>query len=235
MKPLTLVTHHYNGHNQVEELFSSLAKFSPSIRQQLEIIVVDDHSEITKPLPITEIASSQFRVLNDIPWNQPGARNLGIFMCKTPWSLLFDIDQHPKEEGLEYVLKNLESLDPRTTYCFRVDNYFDANDNCALDVHPNTLLVSTQHFKEFGMYDEDFSGNYAHEDLYLAVMLEQHGGRRLVLGKSAFFQDVGHKTERLVRDLEPNRRLAHTKILNGSPTPNNFIRFKWERVANNGK
>ncbi len=233
MKSLTLITHHYNGHERVRALLSHLDSFPPSIKEQILIIVVDDNSPQEEALPKTTLDAVQYRVLTDIPWNQPGARNLGIFMCSTSWSLLFDIDQHPKEAGLEYILANLKNLDRRAMYSFRVENYFDANDNCALDVHPNTLLVSTEHFKEFGMYDEDFSGNYAHEDLYLAVMWERQGGKRLVLGGVPFFEDTGQKTPDLSRNLEPNRTIAHNKIYLGSAKPTNLIRFNWKRLTAN--
>ncbi len=235
MKSLTLITHHYNGHDRARALLKYLDGFSTSVKDRISVIVVDDNSDKSEPLPHTTFQSTQYRVLSDIPWNQPGARNLGVIMATTPWSLLFDIDQHPKEVGLAYILDNLNVLDGRTIYSFRVENYFDANDNCHLDVHPNTLLLSNAYFKEFGMYDEDFAGHYAHEDLYLAVMWEHHGGKRLLLGASPFFEDTGYKTTNLVRDLERNRELAHKKILQGCPPPTSFIRFRWESVSKVGK
>ena len=230
MKPLTLITHHYNGHDRVITLLDHIASFAEDIRSKLSIIVVDDYSDENQALPKYGLDITQYRVLTDIPWNQCGARNLGVFMSQTPWALLFDVDQHPRERGIKYILHHYEQLQPDTMYSFRVSNYFDANDHQALEVHPNTLLVPVTNFKEFGMYDEDFAGNYGYEDLYLPVMWEMRGGKRIVLGKEIYFDDVGYKTSSLSRDIEVNKPIAHTKILNGSPKPKNFLRFDWARV-----
>ena len=182
MKPLTLITHHYNGHDRVITLLDHIASFAEEIRSKLSIIVVDDYSDESQALPQYDLDITQYRVLTDIPWNQCGARNLGVFMSETPWALLFDVDQHPRERGIKYILHHYEQLQPDTMYSFRVSNYLDANDHQALEVHPNTLLVPVTNFKEFGMYDEDFAGNYGYEDLYLPVMWEMRGGKRIVLG-----------------------------------------------------
>jgi len=230
MKPLTLITHHYNGHERVIDLLDHFTKFSSKVTSNIKITVVDDFSDHASQLPRYPLEITQYRITTDIAWNQPGARNLGVFLCDTPWALLFDVDQRPSEEGIAYILEHLNRLEPDTIYSFLVKNYFDANDNCPLDIHPNTLLVPVANFKVFGMYDEDFAGNYAHEDLYLAVMWEARGGKRKVLGKTPLFVDIGHKTSTLERNIEPNKTMAHQKIINGCQRPKSFLRFDWATV-----
>ena len=76
MKPLTLITHHYNGHDRVITLLDHIASFGEEIRTKLSVIVVDDYSDESQVLPKYDLEITQYRVLTDIPWNQCGARNL---------------------------------------------------------------------------------------------------------------------------------------------------------------
>ena len=100
MKPLTLITHHYNGHDRVITLLDHIASFAEEIRSKLSIIVVDDYSDESQALPQYDLDITQYRVLTDIPWNQCGARNLGVFMSQTPWALLLMLTNTPVSEGL---------------------------------------------------------------------------------------------------------------------------------------
>ena len=81
------------------------------------------------------------------------------------------------------------------------------------------------------MFDEDFSGNYGYEDLYLPYMWERNGGDRAVVGETFFFVDQEFKTTDLSRDLEPNKVKSSMKLMSGFPRPKNFIRFTWKMLT----
>ena len=227
---LTLITHHYNGHQALQNLVDSIKKWPSSIKNQIQLVAVDDGSETETNLDATGINLKYYRITDDIPWNQAGARNLGCLMAQTEWVMFFDVDQIPNESGINNILTSLDDLSDETLYYFYVEDFVDSNLNTEMKVHPNTLLVNCQRFKETCMYDEDFSGHYGFEDIYLPYVWENQGGKRSLYGHFAFFKDQKFKTAKLDRNTEINHNLAKLKISQGSKKPVNLIRFNWKII-----
>jgi glycosyltransferase involved in cell wall biosynthesis len=225
---LSLVTHHLNGHHKVEALLQELRKLDEQVRAQFEIIIVDDCSDSSIIPQFNGLNLKAYRVTDDIPWNQSGARNLGCLMAESPWVLFFDIDQVPLEDSVSLILKSIKDLEYNCLYYFYVKDFIDSNLKKKLDIHPNTFLANTQRFKTTGMYDEDFAGHYGYEDLYLPYVWEFYGGKRLILGNTPLFIDTKFKTEKLDRSGVINEALALKKINAGLKKPSSFIRFSWE-------
>ncbi|NDC66130.1 MAG: hypothetical protein EBZ73_05900, partial [Burkholderiaceae bacterium] len=71
---LTLIVHIYNNQNLVN-LQSETWKEWGNI-PELEIIFVDDGSQPRLDLSMLPNWVKKFRITDDIPWNQPGAKNL---------------------------------------------------------------------------------------------------------------------------------------------------------------
>ncbi len=230
MKRLSLITHHYNSHDKAQHLLDHLASISKDVTDQIEIIIVDDCSELRQPLNSHGLDLKHLRVLDDIPWNQAGARNLGAVTANGEWLLYFDMDQLISEYGLSYVVNHAGSLDRRLMYFFLVENFVDSNINEQLAVHPNTFLVNAVQFRIDGMYDEDFAGHYGYEDIYLPYLWEKNGGMRAMIGEIPFFRDQDFKTTSLSRDLEHNKQVSRMKFAKGLKRPKSFVRFEWEVV-----
>jgi predicted O-linked N-acetylglucosamine transferase (SPINDLY family) len=227
---LSLITHHYNGHEAAGKLVSHLEKLPYAMKNKVELIIIDDYSDVEKPIDSNLLNLKQYRIINDIQWNQAGARNLGALMASGSWSLFFDIDQEPNILGITKIVENLESIDPMKLYYFYVESFIDSNLNVELPIHPNTFLVNTERFKSTCMYDEDFAGNYGYEDLYLPYVWEKSGGSKTIYDNEKFFKDKNFKTTSLNRDLSINRALAEKKLLNGAIKPTNLIRFQWKEI-----
>ena len=225
---LSLVTHHLNGHHKVQALLQELSRLDAQVRAQFEIIIVDDCSDKVIIPQINGLNLKAYRVTDDIPWNQAGARNLGCLMAESPWVLFFDIDQVPLEDSVSIILRSIQDLESNCLYYFYVKDFIDSNLKKQLDIHPNTFLANTQRFKTTCMYDEDFAGHYGYEDLYLPYVWEFYGGKRLILGNQPLFKDTKFKTEKLDRSSLINEALALKKINTGIKKPNSFIRFSWE-------
>lgn len=230
MKKISLITHHYNSHDKAQALLDHLAAINTEVTAQIEIIIVDDCSDVREQLDPRGLDLKHLRVVDDIPWNQAGARNLGALTANGEWLLYFDIDQLLSDYGLNYVVTHCGSLDQNLMYFFLVENFIDSNINQELSVHPNTFLVSAVKFRINGMYDEDFAGNYGYEDIYLPYLWEKNGGTRAMIGQVPFFRDQKFKTGTLSRDLEPNKLVSREKMLRGVKRPKNYIRFEWEEV-----
>lgn len=226
---LSLVTHHLNGHHKAQALLDALGLLDAKYRAQFEIIIVDDCSDEAVIPNNNGLNLKAYRISDDIPWNQAGARNLGCFMAESPWALFFDIDQLPLANCVQLILNSIQDLETSCMYYFYVENFIDSNLNKKLDVHPNTFLANTQRFKSTCMYDEDFAGHYGYEDFYLPYVWEFFGGNRKILGNSALFRDTKFKTTKLDRSSSINHDLALKKINTGIKKPKNFLRFSWAR------
>jgi len=224
---LSLVTHHLNGHQKVQALLDELSALDLHERVKFEMIIVDDCSDDIMTPESHGLNLKAYRVTDDIPWNQAGARNLGCFMAESPWVLFFDIDQLPLKNCIPLILLSIPNLEPSSMYYFYVEDFIDSNLNKKLDIHPNTFLVNTQRFKTTCMYDEDFAGHYGYEDLYLPYVWEFSGGERKILGNTALFRDTKFKTANLNRSSSVNHDLAIQKINSGIKKPENLIRFSW--------
>lgn len=227
---ISLITHHYNGHAAAQKLVKHLEGMSSEVRSHVELIIVDDFSDVEEKINSEQIALKQYRVTDDIPWNQAGSRNLGALMANGPWALFFDIDQEPSEQGLAQIIKGIDMLQSTSLYYFHVDNFVDSNLNVELPIHPNTFLVNLERFKTTCMYDEDFAGNYGYEDLYLPFVWEKNGGNRAIFNNEKVFKDGNYKTANLNRDLSINKQLAEKKLQDGIKKPINLIRFQWKKV-----
>ncbi len=230
MKKISLISHHYNSHEKAQALVDHVASMGAEVTDHIELIIVDDFSDTRQVLDSRGIDLRQLRVVDDIPWNQAGSRNLGAITAAGQWLLFFDIDQLISEYGLTYVVAHCERLEKKLMYFFLVDGFVDSNINQALTVHPNTFLVNAVQFRIDGMYDEDFAGNYGYEDIYLPYLWEKNGGLRAMIGETPFFQDQNFKTTSLSRDLEHNKQISRLKFAQGLKRPKNFVRFEWEEV-----
>lgn len=231
MKKISLISHHYNSHDKAQALVNHLANMNPEVTNNVELIIVDDCSDTRQVLDARGIDLKHLRVIDDIPWNQAGSRNLGALTAAGQWLMFFDIDQLISEYGLTYAVSHCNSLQAKMMYFFQVEGFIDSNINQALTVHPNTFLVNAVQFRIDGMYDEDFAGNYGYEDIYLPYLWEKNGGMRAMLGNVPFFRDQNFKTNSLSRDLEPNKLVSRRKMLEGIKRPKHLIRFEWEKVV----
>ena len=228
MKKLSLITHYYNSHVKAQDLIDYLALANPETLENLELVIVDDCSDQERELVSPNFRFINLRIIDDIPWNQSGSRNLGAMTSKGQWQLFFDIDQKISYEGLDYVVNHCDSLNEEVMHYFLVNDFIDSNTNEQLTVHPNTFLVNASKFRLNGMYDEDFAGNYGYEDLYLPYLWERNGGTRAIIGNEFYFTDQHFKTTSLNRDLEPNKVKSTQKLLDGIKRPKNLLRFEWK-------
>ena len=95
-----------------------------------------------------------YRISDDIPWNQAGARHLGCFIAESQWVLFLDIDQLPLENCVQLILKSIQDLELSCMYYFYVEEFIDSNLNKKLDVHPNTFLANMHRFKSTLLLDQ---------------------------------------------------------------------------------
>ena len=219
---LSVITHVYNAQGGVDEQLDSWRTLPTPIREKIEFIVIDDHSDT--PLTVNSLGLNVrlFRVLDDIDWNMPGCRNLAALHASAPWMLFFDVDNVLPAPMAIRLIEGLPTLDPLTLYVFR-----RIHDGVEVVPHINSFLITKRGFYRAGGYDEDFSGHYGFEDVLFRNMWRRYVGKEVLLSDIAF-QQKGWRTNDLDRDLTRNQALIQYKAATGFEKPRGVVRFGWE-------
>ena len=230
MPKLSIISHFYNHPTMVEQQIAHWQSIAPEFLRDIEFILVDDCSEELPTIVRGNLDLRLFRITSDIMWNQAGARNLGTYHASGDWALFFDIDQKLMLDTVPLLLANLDTLQKQTMYYLRIKELIDVTVNQPLSNHPNTFLVPLADFKVMGRYDEDFTGHYGYEDLYLPRVWEAAGGKRAMLNTPIFFEDMKFGTGNFNRDLSRNQTLALQKVAAGCRNSPGILRFDWQEV-----
>jgi len=230
MKKLSIISHFYNHPLKVENQIKFWESLPDIFLNQVEFILIDDCSEDKPTIKTSKIDLKYYEIVTDIPWNQSGARNLGTVQAQGEWALFFDIDQIFIYEHIFNLLRSIDNLNTSVMYYFKIKELIDITCNKSLTHHPNTFLANLSSFKNMAMYDEDFSGYYGYEDLYMPKVWESNGGTRALFNDFIYFENIEFGTTNLDRDLSRNRELANVKMLEGCNKPEKLIRFKWKKI-----
>ncbi|WP_159012874.1 glycosyltransferase family 2 protein [Acidisoma sp. S159] len=204
---LSYVTHFYNNLEQARRVASMLSKVPKDVRDDIEVIFIDDGSAEGGSIDFGELNVKYIRILDDIPWNQAGARNLGFSLASGRGVFFTDIDHILDEEGLRNVIAASTKLSDKQMYRFgrRLIGVREF-----IHSHVNTFLVSRKGFESSGGYDLDFTGAYGHEDTFLEFVWKLKGGILAELSTAVLlFKGAG--TAGLSRSTERNEALLHRK------------------------
>lgn len=196
----------------------------------VEVIVVDDCGEpAVEPDPRIDVL---LRVDQDIPWNQPGARNLGVKHASAPVLLLIDVDMCVAD--LDEHLVAARNLPPNHAVYVGL-RYQDGKINLS---HPHNLMVHREELLALGGYDEDYCGAYGWDDVQLLHTLQKC---KTVHHLDTLLVDFLHdETKGLDRSSDRNyeihtrkmreiRKLGVERWVKERKGPN--LRFPWHRVA----
>ena len=228
---LSVISHFYNKHEWVDRHVLHWQKLNQEAKQQIEFIIVDDHSDVEYKLPENDLNIRLFRVTDDKPWNQSGSRNLGVYHAAGKVALLIDIDQFMDTNFLERLCSAADNLQRNTLYFFKLDRpIVNVQNGEELNHHPNSFFVNLSDFKSKIHYDEDFAGHYGYEDIFLFRAWEKIGGKLTFLNESVC-EDMRFGTTTLNRDIKRNFDLINKKITdeNCRVSPS-ILRFNWKEI-----
>ena len=217
----------------LERLLRKYATYSRLLLERIQFVVVDDGSPMS--VQIADDIDLNILVLcikEDIPWNQPGARNLGVVYARSEKVLITDVDHEFPEDTLQHLLE-------RT--CRSNDAFMLARmeaDGERLNPHPNTFLLRRSTFLKHYGYDEELCGAYGYDDLLFREWQKYNGTRFRCLPNQFFCIhraiDRNSAYHSLVRDDTRNARLAVSKRQEWTEYgPNGghsrrFLMFTWE-------
>jgi hypothetical protein len=189
MKKLaTLVMPYYMNPTMLDAHYAEWARYSKYICDRLEVVIVDDGSPtgaaagVAIP-PDVDVSVSIYRVKDDIPWNQHGARNLGAHVATTKWLIMTDMDHMIRGEDMTRLLMKLETCKTEEVFTFaRVDapdRVPTRRPDGSLKPHVNSFALWRKTYWAIGGYDEDFCGMYGTDSLFRARLFAKHPAQHL--------------------------------------------------------
>lgn len=196
LEHLTIISAYYNQPMIMEEWWDALREYPKALRKKISLRFVDDHSK-DHPLAIPKSIFDSFdvmafRVLDDITWNEMGARNLAMKHAEG-WVYMTDPDYILKADQCERLFgtpvmargqehTRVEPIQRGFMYHLRSRHYSTHKD---LPRPENIAIVHSEDFWKVGGYDEDFAGGYGFSDTLLFHALKVAAGV-----KDTFVEDV---------------------------------------------
>lgn len=162
MPQLSICLPFYRNSQMLAHQYGVWAGYPSALR--VEIVLVDDGSPepaASVPRPVGLPPLRIFRVAEDRPWRQHGARNIAAHHAEAPWLLMTDMDHVVPMESLATLLEHLDSARSGDVFMFR---RLDAPDlrpklkNGVEHPHTNTYAVAKTKYWALGGYDEDCAG-----------------------------------------------------------------------------
>jgi hypothetical protein len=158
---LSYVTHFYLNQRSTDTAFELLRQYEtypPDVLDRVHFVMVDDGSPLQYEIPPFNLNLTWLKVRQDIPWNNPGARNLGVVYAKSDKVLITDVDH-------EFPAETLRHMVARGSPGKRIYKLFRRHAGGRLERgHPNIFFLSRARYLEHFGYDEEFCGAYASDD-----------------------------------------------------------------------
>lgn len=250
MTRLSLCLPYYRNPQMLAHQYAVWAAYAVPVKAQLEVVIVDDGSPASEtaaavPRPHGLPPLRLYRVLEDRPWHQHGARNLAAHEAAGPWLLMTDMDHELPASSAADLLDQVARATGDEVFTFhRVDapDLVPKRDVFGgLHPHPNTFAVTRDRYWQLGGYDEDCTG-YGTDGFFRTRLFEAGRARHLasvpvvrypreVIADASTRAPEGVRPQVFrdrARRTQENRNLLAEKRRSGrGPT---VLNFPWERV-----
>lgn len=217
---------------EVLSIFDDYATYPAEVLDRVLFVLVDDGSPQPYKLKDWPLNMIVLRVKEDIPWNNPGARNLGMLYAKSDKVFVTDIDHQLDPASFQKILR----LPECGRNIWRLPRFASTGEK--LRAHANTFVLSRGHFFRYFGYDEELCGSYACDDTLFVKFMKYHGMRLSTLGNGARTVVRGFEntkaTHTLNRDMSRNKAIVARKIdeiwKRGAQAGHSrqFLNFEWE-------
>lgn len=241
---LTLVVPFYENGGMLALQYAGWKAWPAKHRHRLEVIIVDDGSQespaanVPRPpgLPSLRI----YRVTEDRPWWQNGARNIGAHEAGEGWMLLTDMDHVVPPESAAALFKAMDKgrLDEGTAYMLDRVEADTGRPTLGTDgkpkPHPNSFVMTREMFWRMGGYDERTAGHYGTDRIFRDRLYSFARRGHLNIPLVRYWRDlVPDASTRTLprkegRDPEARRRMIET--IAAAPEARVSLSQTWEQV-----
>lgn len=235
---LSYVTHFYCDEDakfkSIQTMLANYAAYPKEVLDLVHFIIVDDGSPISYEAEGYGLNITWLKISDEIPWNNPGARNLGVTYAQSENVVISDTDHYLPADTLEYLCR-------RKNCGKNFYKFWRVLEDGSIDrPHPNLFLIARSRFMRFFGYDEEFCGDYAHDDVWFVKFQKWNGSVQRKLPRRFPAKrrkvDARHHTHSLSRDQETNEKLYREKRRLGDKFGEGFghsrlfLDFAWEKV-----
>ncbi len=225
---ITLVMAYYENGGMLDEHFKAWKEYKN--KSNYKIILVDDGSPKDPAeghIKDVGIPVELYRIKKDIPWNQNGARNLGMTHADGT-CLITDMDHLLDSKNAENIIK----YQWYKNKAYRPLRYKEGYG--PYKRHPNTYVIHTDLYWKMGGYDESFCGWYGSDSTFrnqlgdkiidMDLFTMRLYGREIIPDAST--TNYGRKKSKYQVGNNPELRRRKKE----NPPPIKPLNFDWERV-----
>jgi hypothetical protein len=223
MKPITVGVVYFNQPEMLKQHFKEWVKYQDGV----EFIVVDDCS---KAPPVVSLDFVKiYRILDDIPWNQTGARNLLHYVAENEWVVSTDCDHVVTHDAFKKISELPIDDELRVFFLNRKFSHSIKKNKMHSSFYCNRYT-----FLAVGGHDEDLAGRYGAVDqsweCKVRKDLNYDWREDICVENHSFNPEIKDaNVAGLSRDPKVNMRLLNFKLRNGQPR-GSILRFRWERI-----
>lgn len=177
LAPVNVVMAVYGQPKMLEHQLRTMSEYDDDILHKLKVIIVDDCGD--PPVTSDFVARFDrldlrvFRITVDVPWNQMGARNLGMHHADPTWCVMIDPDMVFSCEMMRRLMMHASRMRRKTLVRYHL-RHVDTEGKPVDGSSPNTYIIHRDDFFAVGGYDEDFAGNKGWSDVQLLDTLKAH-------------------------------------------------------------
>lgn len=231
LKHLTLIYPYYENPGMLHVQLAYWYSYPADFWKRLGIIIIDDGSPRNPAKPILQgvpFPISLYKVEENIPWNQHGARNLGAWVMPPGWGLWTDIDMVFPLQDMRKIL-DLD-VDKNKYYTFE---RVKMPERSSYKYHCNTVMLTKDAYWAVGGYDERFCGTYGGDGPFKHALDETLTEERLV-GIYTHYYPRGYLTDAGTNDWERQGEYKDKYKMVGQNLKNirkvGPMNFKWSKV-----
>lgn len=174
---ITIVMAVYGQPLMLKKQLEAIRSWPGEVRNHMTVVIVDDCGD--PPVAVGDIAVfadsllhevKLLRVTKDIPWNQPGARNLGMHVSRGH-CLMIDPDMVFDPPIIERMRQAAAKLARGHVLKYGLKHVSSGRIDMS---SPNTWLIHRDDFFAAGGYCEDYAGHKGWSDCTLLSVLTDH-------------------------------------------------------------
>jgi Glycosyl transferase family 2 len=243
MRYLSWVIPYYRNLPMLALHLENLSSVALEVMRHLTIFIVDDCSPADeRPDVMIRNANDEvrkrirlLRVLDDIPWNQHGARNLGAKLAKTDWLLMTDIDRIvPAHDLAILVTRRMNDQRHYKPLQYRMRPLMPLSELTSRAPF-NQFVCTRKAYWKAGGYDEDYCGSYGGDGPFLRELsriapLERMQDVRMIRYCRHVLEGANTATLDRVAGKALYSARYKDKHARGAITPTRPIRFRWTEV-----